>query len=136
MVWCYLSGGPTPPPPARAPLLVPLVGATGAPHAPRGGRGGGGDGDGNDVLDTSDVLLSGGAGGTVNIWQVGVFVSFHSSPHCFLSSLVFVAAPAGFLKAMAFQGIALAIHTIGFAQQKTARPSHVVAGTCLIISAN
>ena len=56
-------------PSAARPLSFP-VGLAGAPRPPRGGRSGGGDDDGNGVVDTSDVLVSGGAGGTVNIWQV------------------------------------------------------------------
>lgn len=59
---------------SRKHLLIALgtfpVGvAGGVPPAP-GSGGGGGDSDGNDVVDVSGVLVSGGVGGTVIIWQV------------------------------------------------------------------
>lgn len=51
-------------------LGVSPVGVAGGVHPARS-SGSGGDSDGNDVVDVvSGVLMSGGVGGTVNIWQV------------------------------------------------------------------
>ena len=48
--------------------------SAGGVDPPRSGGGGDNSGDskGNGAVDVSAILVSGGVGGTVNIWQVGV----------------------------------------------------------------
>lgn len=49
---------------------MPLAGGVDPPRS--GGGGNSGDSLGNGSADVSAILVSGGAGGTVNIWQVGM----------------------------------------------------------------